>query len=70
MINIISVNIKQGGGLILLKLLITSLINKKLKITLHVDSKIGLDNFKDNNFVKLKLYKNFISKVLVFGKKL
>lgn len=68
MINIISVNIKQGGGLILLKLLITSLINKKLKITLHVDSKIGLDNFKDNNFVKLKLYKNFISKVLVFGK--
>jgi len=68
MINIIAVNIKQGGGLILLKLLITSLINKKLEVTLHVDSKIGLDNFNNNNFVKLKLYKNFISKVFVFGK--
>ena len=70
MINIIAVNIKQGGGLILLKLLINSLINKNLKITLHVDSKIGLNNFNNNDFVKLKLYKTFISKVFVFGKSL
>ena len=68
MINIIAVNIKQGGGLILLKLLINSLINKKLEITLHVDSNIGLDNFNNNDFVTLKLYKSFISKVFVFGK--
>tara|TARA_B100001057_G_scaffold497906_1_gene603364 strand:- start:3284 stop:4288 length:1005 start_codon:yes stop_codon:yes gene_type:complete len=68
MINIIAVNIKQGGGLILLKLLVSSLIDKKSEITLHVDSKIGLDNFSENDFVKLKLYKNFISKVFVFGK--
>jgi len=67
MINIIAVNIRQGGGLILLKVLIDSLINKNVKITLHVDASIGLDNF-NNNLVKLKLYKNFISKVLVFGK--
>lgn len=68
MINIIAVNIKQGGGLILLKLLVSSLINKKLEITLHVDSKIGLDNFSDNDFVELNLYENFISKLFVFGK--
>jgi hypothetical protein len=68
MINIIAVNIKQGGGLILLKLLIDSLIKKNIKIILHVDAYIGADNFYNNDFVKLKVYKNFISKVLVFGK--
>lgn len=68
MINIIAVNIKQGGGLILLKLLVSSLKNKKIKITLHLDKKIGLDNFNNNDHVKLKLYNNFVSKVFVFGK--
>lgn len=68
MINIIAVNIKQGGGLILLKLLVSSLINKRLKITLHVDKEIGLDHFNNNDFLYLKYYKNFVNKVFVFGK--
>lgn len=68
MINIIAVNIKQGGGLTLLKLLITKLINQKQKATIHVDQNIDFKEYKLNNIVELKYYNNFLSKLFLFGK--
>lgn len=68
MINIIAVNIKQGGGLILLKLLITRLINQKQKATIHIDQNINFNEYKLNNVVEFKYYNNFLSKFIVFGK--
>jgi len=67
MINIIAVNIKQGGGLILLKVLITRLINDKLEATIHVDQNVDFTEYESNNSVKFKLYNNFLSKLLLFG---
>ena len=67
MINIIAVNIKQGGGLILLKLLIKHLINDKLIATIHVDQNVDFTEFECNNTVRFKLYNNFLSKLLLFG---
>lgn len=68
MINIIAVNIKQGGGLILLKLLITRLINQKQKAMIHVDQNINFNEYQLNNVVEFKYYNNFLSKFIVFGK--
>lgn len=68
MINIIAVNIKQGGGLILLKLLITRLINDKQKATIHVDQNIDFNEYKLNNIVEFKYYNNILSKFIMFGK--
>lgn len=70
MINIIAVNIKQGGGLILLDLLILNLINYKCKATIHVDHTIDFTKYEFNDFVEFKYYNNFLSKFIVFGKSL
>lgn len=67
MINIIAVNIKQGGGLVLLKLLIKKLINDKEKATIYVDSNIDFTEYKFDDTIVFKSYSNFLSKVLLFG---
>ena len=68
MINIIAVNIKQGGGLILLKLLIHRLNNDNQQATLHVDNNIDFKEFEFSNVIKFKFYDNFLTKMLLFGK--
>jgi len=67
MINIIAVNIKQGGGLILLKLLITRLINDKQKAMIHVDQNIDFTEYKFNSIIEFKYYNKFLSKFILFG---
>lgn len=67
MINIIAVNIKQGGGLVLLKLLIKRLINDKQKAIIHVDSNIDFAEYKYTKIVQFKSYNNFFHKILLFG---
>ena len=67
--NIIAVNIKQGGGLVLLKLLLKELSKKKYSIKIHVDSNTDFSEFqKVNNFNFVK-YSSLLSKLFVFFKK-
>ncbi len=68
MINIIAVNIKQGGGLILLQLLISRLIKENEKAVIHVDKNFTLNHDYHNNLIKIKFYNTFIKKVMLFGR--
>lgn len=67
MINIIAVNIKQGGGLELLYLLIQRLIDDNQRAIVYVDSNTDFSAFKSNEIVEFRFYNNFFSKVILFG---
>lgn len=67
MINVIAVNIKQGGGLILLKLLIKRLICENQKATIHIDQSMDFTEFKINENIEFKYYNKFLSKFMLFG---
>ena len=67
--NIIAVNIKQGGGLTILQQILYELNEKKIKCNIYVDYNFKTKNFIGNN---LKFYKisGLFSKISIYGKKL
>ena len=67
--NIVAVNIKQGGGLTILNQILYELKVKKIKCNIYVDHNFKTKNFISNNF---KFYKinGLLSKILIYGKKL
>ena len=56
MINIIAVNIKQGGGLGLLYLLIDRLIEDKQKATIYVDKNTEFSQYKSSKIVDFVIW--------------
>ena len=68
MIHIIAVNIKVGGGLILLKYLINYLSNNSIKSVVHIDSNINLNHLSCSSKITFKSYNSPLKKLLLFTK--
>ena len=68
--NIIAVNIKQGGGLVLLYEILDYAVKHKLNIRLFADGNTKFDKYVNYNEIEIIKFTNTISKILLFGKKI